>query len=1309
MLAYLLNILTCLNCRTKSFTILLLLDVFCLGVCAQSWQDSYSLTLNAYSASEYKKTMEEGVKALALASSASEKLFTLKILSATCNETGDHKKGLEYGKLEIDICITEAVPDSVYINSLNSFINNYFGLQDFANAIPYQRKIIVLSLSFHESDNLVHNQYISDLGYSYLMTSEYDSAIFYLSKANKYLINIEGGAEDFLINQLNIGQAYHQKQDFILSLEVLQELQDILESNKLEGNQIYAETMENLAFVQYSLDKFEESQLAYEIASKKYVHLGFAMNDLEALNQQLALVYLKNEESLKSDSVQTLFSDNITSQNLIINQLSLGYKKYAARNFTEAKQILNKIFNRLTDSSEDAQLLAEAILLNTRLNLELYGNSDVDSVDMSIEIFSNLKQIDKEAEAQLVKSKIYQEQGLNEMAIASLNTANDVSKMIDKNYYLKYSISLDLLNIYLQLKQLSQASSLYSQIITDKLLVDSEYQDKLSYNYAIFSQINGYNLEAQNVLQSLIENAVYPELLGYQQVIAKVYLDLGQAKRSLETYNEIDQYLSGSGSHNTVEYGENLVQLGRVNVVLGEFAVADGYYIRSIELLESNSATSSRIFAAMYNSYGIFWQTIGNYEKAKLYYSNAKILAKDNLSLQVDIIQNLATLLQYEGEYYDAIILLKEAIAAYGSIYGENHPYYATALQNLAGAYYKYGDQPKAIDLLEQALRIDKVNGLENNISYTNKLHNLAIILQETNELNKAREILNIVLTNRSSLLGENHPDYIYSLYNMAVLMQKMDNSSQADKYFKQVIEKYDFQIKSFFPYLSEQEKSKYYSKIKEAFTAFQDFAVEYSSTDPSISTDLYNFQLNHKAILLNSSKSIKKFVNQSNDPELIRMHDDWIELKTRLAKYLSMSKNELELAGISIDDIVDEANTLEKKLSLKSDLFSNNLSENVKYWRDIQSKLKEDEAAVELIRIKKNIRNDSIWYVALIVTPASSVPELIVLHNGKELETRYFKFYLNSIRFKREDDQSYKIFWQPIDKALGGVKKIYLSSDGIYNKINISSIYNPDTEEYILDRMIVHNVTNTIEITEVYQPLVIDEKFSLNLIGDPYFGESGKQGFFINALPGTRIEIETIDSLARLKNLRSIKLLGAEASEDNVKKIESPNILHIATHGFFLADNTPSDDMYSMESNPLMRSGLLLSGSEKSFLGDHINFNGSLHAEDGILTAYEAMNLNLSNSDLVILSACETGLGDVKNGEGVYGLQRAFIIAGAKSILISLWKVDDNSTQELMILFYQNILNGIDKFEALNLAQKKLKEKYNLPYYWGAFVMSGI
>jgi CHAT domain-containing protein len=221
------------------------------------------------------------------------------------------------------------------------------------------------------------------------------------------------------------------------------------------------------------------------------------------------------------------------------------------------------------------------------------------------------------------------------------------------------------------------------------------------------------------------------------------------------------------------------------------------------------------------------------------------------------------------------------------------------------------------------------------------------------------------------------------------------------------------------------------------------------------------------------------------------------------------------------------------------------------------------------------------------------------------------------------------------------------------------------------------------------------------------FFSNDGK----IALLPGTKVEAHNIEALCRRLKIPFESKLEDNASELYLKSLNSPPILHIATHGFFLKAEDAKETGSAMSLNntrgdfedPLLRSGLLFANAEQGIAGQRTQ------GEDGILTAKEALTLNLDSTDLVIMSACETGLGEIQNGEGVYGLQRAFQQAGAKTVVISLWKVSDDATQELMTAFYSNLLEKkLSKRDSFNQAQQSLMRRYPQPYYWGAFVMVG-
>jgi CHAT domain-containing protein len=225
---------------------------------------------------------------------------------------------------------------------------------------------------------------------------------------------------------------------------------------------------------------------------------------------------------------------------------------------------------------------------------------------------------------------------------------------------------------------------------------------------------------------------------------------------------------------------------------------------------------------------------------------------------------------------------------------------------------------------------------------------------------------------------------------------------------------------------------------------------------------------------------------------------------------------------------------------------------------------------------------------------------------------------------------------------------------------------------------------------------------------------------YHFDRLPGTRAEGERVAGLLGVQSW-----LGAAALEGQLKKdCHSPCILHLATHGFFLEDqlhypNHERLDMWAagwetddpigrlsgpLPENPLLRSGLALAGANTWMHRGRL----PAEAEDGLLTAEDVSGLDLLDTELVVLSACETGLGKVHVGEGVFGLRRAFVLAGAKTLIMTLWKVPDQQTQELMEDFYRRILSGEPRAEALRQAQLALKTKYFEPYYWGGFICQG-
>ena len=793
---------------------------------------------------------------------------------------------------------------------------------------------------------------------------------------------------------------------------------------------------------------------------------------------------------------------------------------------------------------------------------------------------------------------------------------------------------------------------------------------------------------------------------------SKVHADLGLLYATMGRYNSAEYYTSEALSireqtlgTNSKAYASSLNNMAVLYQETARYNESEKAFTEALQTVQNLFGPESEQYAIVLNNQAILFAQIGRTDQAVTKLNSAIAildrLKKKNTRDMVGFQSNLALLYQQTGKFAEAeTIYLKLE-----KILGSKDPFYAGVLNNLALLYIQMNKLDKVEAYFKQSAQI-YFDRFKEGPNYAKVINDLGNFYRTQGRFAEAEENLTKSLTIRGTALDTNHPDYVKSQEDLAILYWKKGDLAKADVNYKIAMDKsLDF-INRYFPPMSEAEKTKYWDVLQPRFQRFYNYCLEASASNPAIVQTMYDYQMATKGLLLNSTNKIKKAIFASGNNELIKDYIAWLDKKETLARYYSLSKEDLANQKIDLALLEKEANDMERSLSQRSADFSQGYATEKVSFTKVSSALGDLEAAIEFIRIRsfdKDFTADS-KYAALVLTKGATTPKLIVLDNGNQLETRYAKFYRNSIQQKSADTYSYDQFWARIDPALAGKKTLYVSADGVYNQISLSTLKKTDGD-YLLNRYDMILVGNSKDVIALKSQKPVVAKKNAFLLGFPDYG-----GDAVAALPGTKVEVENIGKILKAGGYQTTPYLQKAATEAVIKAMKGPAIVHIATHGYFQADIEQSSvgvHQENAKNNPLLRSGLLLAGASPTIKGEVMP---NLESNDnGVLTAYEAMNLSLDGTDLIILSACETGLGDVRAGEGVYGLQRAFLVAGAKAMVMSLWKVDDAATQALMTNFYTNLAKGGSKAKAFKQAQLQLMTKYKEPYYWGAFVMMGM
>lgn len=763
---------------------------------------------------------------------------------------------------------------------------------------------------------------------------------------------------------------------------------------------------------------------------------------------------------------------------------------------------------------------------------------------------------------------------------------------------------------------------------------------------------------------------------------------------------------------------QELAAMNYINVE--DFQLAEDLLLNNLQLLETHK--KSKVYRKTLSQLSNLYSAIHNYDKAKNYASAAKFWYEEVLDFSrgyILCLHRCATLERGNNNYFLALLLEDVALQelhknkVFGIISGNaisREQFLANLLSSAAMHYNQVGFRDDAYEYIETAIEIAESNNLDAS-SYYNNLADICIAARDYDKAALAGERA-YDLSNSGNSKVQIGTTLCLSQF-LARQPISTDAVTESSKYLNTL-------ISQTFSFTSTEERKNFWSYFEYHFPLLNFLA--YQSGNNDLYGQIYDNILVAKGLLLRTANSLRDQILNTGSNGDIAKYEHLLQLRKLLP-----SLNQDEATAV-----MSEIEKIDKELTVKFNSYADFTNSSGITWRNVQEHLNADEIAIEFYNIPEVSWHDDgkdldgeYRYCAVTLRKGYDKPHIIPLITDERLNSVAQEDYY-------ETDSIYNLIWKPLAEELHDIENIYFSADRELHKIGIEYAPLSDgsniADKYRLYRLSSTRVLAENKTTSKKESAVLygglrydlnrDDLIAESRTGDyhpigasrAFTAENSRYG--VKFLPGTLKEVTEISQSFHATPRVITDISGTEESFKSLAG-SAIDIIHLATHGFFWTSEDAEKRNYVTflnqgnntfgEDKALMRSGLFFSGANIGLKGETLPDD----VEDGVLTALELSNMNLGNVDMVVMSACESGLGET-SGEGVFGLQRGFKLAGANTLLMSLWKVDDTATQKLMTEFYKHYLSGKTKQESLHLAQESLRNSsdYSDPQYWAAFIL---